>query len=303
MTTPNTERASQVVNGMDLQPLEPVQPLQEAETLEKPIMDATPISSDAVLPVGEMGHSPTQANRANQDVYSETVSSNLNKVSPTAAMENKMMNLRDKTPEQRAQIGKVLGGSIGLKNGNIASSIIGAGIGARMTRAAGQIQSGEHEDNVRKTRMNDALSSVGVLNNKTAMDVQNPDLRLPNVSAVVSGKKDRTVYDIDNSNPFTNRSIGIVAPLANYFSKGVMGWNKSDNPRDVVALNNATSMFTNMVQQDADNIRTVYKKAKELYKKAGVSKKAMTQYLETIKPSLSEAELTAFNKTMGIIYG
>lgn len=324
---------SQPTATRPLGPLESQSPMiTNAEVPSKAFQEATPASLGQKIAesLQESGEIPSKAvaapkeaslesykmqqkiNTLTEPKYSEEikVKDAFSQINPENIFINKMANMYKKTPKERAEIGSKLGGTIGLAAGGVVGSIIGANFGAMAARAAGQIQTGELEDANRRTKMYDVMNTMGIAaKNKISFEdgssfELNPDpsIKIPNMSSMVSGQKDRTLYEVDTSNPLSNRAVAAAKPISYMLSAGLMQWNDLKNAKDAKSLSSTTGVLVNALLQDTDNIQTVYSRARQVAAKAGISKTDMLSYFKAMEGKISDSEMQTILKAIETIY-
>lgn len=205
-----------------------------------------------------------------------------------------MKNLHSMSPEERADKGAKFGMAVGLKNAGPIGSLIGAGVGAMAGRAAGIVQSGEHSQNEKKKQVLDTFSKLGILDKSTGMlSVEDPDekktLKVSPTSKLknmfsISGKKERELFEIDTGNPFSNRTVQVVTPLARYISEGLL------KHKDKKTVDATVGALTNYLQDGAMDIQTVYSRAREVAAKLGVDETQLTTFLQTLPLDQKQVE-------------
>lgn len=210
---------------------------------------------------------------------------------------HKVRSLGSKSPAERAKVGAQLGMGIGLRSGGLSGALIGASVGAMAGRSTGMIQAGEAEDNKRKEDIQKTLDMMGVdtklpVNDKGTLDN----------AGLFSSKPTRDIYEVDDTNPFTNRSKAVVRPLAYFLTTGLLKHDNLTNPRDLKALDNATGVLVNSLQSGANSIDEVYTKAKGMAKKLGASKESLDTLLKNLAPKLSDTELKDLRKGINVLF-
>jgi hypothetical protein len=222
--------------------------------------------------------------------------------------------LGKKTPAERAEIGAKFGMATGVTLGGPVGAVIGAGIGAMTARGIGLVQSGEAEDQKRNERMTQALSAMSITGEDGAIDfgkllgrsipvTTDPSLRLPNISPIGNKGKDRSIYELDKTNPFTTRAVSTARPLAYMLTQGILGYNKSDDQRDKTSLNNATNMLTNALITDADSIDLVYERARVLAAKMGLTEDQVKGFFSANKDKIDAVDAANISAGISAIYG
>lgn len=220
----------------------------------------------------------------------------LNSVSP------KFKNMHKQTPQERATNGAYLGGAAGYGVGGEAGALVGGMLGPVFNRAAGMVQSGEFEDNKNKQLMVKTMSQLGG-GEPGAFSFEDgainlpldPNHRIKNLNPNI-GKGERTIYDIDKSNPLSIRTSAVATPIAQYIARGIHGMGDSKNERHAKNLSNTVGMLTNVLQAQAGDIDTVYSRARQMVNKFGVSESQMRDFFSGVRNELSpeEAEQVTF---------
>ena len=246
-------------------------------------------------------------------VYAEEVGDSLlsQATSEQALAKSQLSNLGTKTPQDRSRIGANWGARTGLNTTGTVGAIVGAGVGAMAARALGVIQTGEHEDNVRKDRMFNTLQTMGVIGKEGTIDFEDlgrspllsndPSLRLANVNSFGEGK-DRSLYETDSSNPFVNRASTVARPLGLYLSQGVLGYRDRKNPRDEQAAKNAVSLLVNSITSGTDSVDVVYGRARKLVGKYGLDEHKMRSYFSANKDMFNPEEAESIRSGLDMLF-
>lgn len=231
-------------------------------------------------------------------------------VDASAPIKTTFQNLDSKTAQQRAEVGARFGAATGLSVAGPVGAVIGTGVGAMNARALGLIQTGEHEDQLRRGGSIDTLKTMGIIGDdnrisfegsKSVLATPDQSLRLQNASPI-TGEPDRSLFEIDKSNPLSNRTANVARVFARVLNDGILGFADPNNPRDTVSLNNNTGMFANLLQSDADSIAVVYARAKQLAAKFGISEKQMRTFFDANKTNIDERESADIRQGIDIIY-
>lgn len=250
----------------------------------------------------------------NRSKFSEDIDPALSKgvdnASPALAA---VHNLHAADPKTRADVGGKFGGAIGLGLHGPVGMLIGSAVGAVAGRAAGLVKSGEHEDNQRIGKMAETLNTMGLLNEDGTMKFEKgdkalflppPGTKLKNMStSVVTGVKDRTITEVDKSNPFSRRTNLVARPLARYIAQGIMGYKNPKSEQDKKAVDNLSGMLTNSFQDKANHIDIPYGRAKSLVKKLGVNQVKMRSFFNNLKSQIPEDEAEDIKRGLDILYG
>lgn len=231
----------------------------------------------------------------------------MDEVSPIKA---KMATMKDMPASERASMGSKIGAAIGGSTNGDHGAVIGSAAGAYAGRALGLVQSGEHQDGVRMARVASTLLNMGIVDESGAVTLENGEVlpmlypgdeRLPNINSAVKGK-DRAPFEIDKSNPLTNRTTTVARPLARFLASGLLKYNNDRSVGDVRALDRTTGLIVNALQTDATNIGKVYERAQALTKKFGVTENDLRGYFNSIKGQLSEKETADIKKGLEILF-
>jgi len=208
-----------------------------------------------------------------------------------------MNNLASKSPLGRAIAGAKVGAKLGMRSKGIEGGMMGIAMGSMLGRSLGMKQAGEIDDANRKETLQGILRANKILDQKgnislangASLDLSDPNIKLKNVSPL-TGSDERGVYDIDKTNPFTNRSVSFMRPLAYYISSGLMKHDNFKSPTDLKTLDDTTGLLVNAVISGARNIEDVRKNAKDIFSKLGVTKESLSKYLNTIKNKIPESD-------------
>ena len=119
----------------------------------------------------------------------------------------------------------------------------------------------------------------------------------------VDKETERPFYQIDTSNPLSRRSVTVGRTLARFIGNNILGFSDEKNPRDVSAIDNTTGILVNALQTDAKDINTVYTRARELAKRAGIEEAQAKRFFDSIKRDLSDTEAEEIRRGLDIIYG
>jgi hypothetical protein len=245
-----------------------------------------------------------------QPAYSE-MGVGLNKAAdPMTQFKGQFASLKDKTPADRARIGGQFGAKVGASVAGLHGAVLGAAVGAVATRSLGLVQSGEHEDNLRKEKILNTLKTVGIADDKnnikfsdgSKFSVNNdPSFRLKNVDPTVTGTRDRGNTEVDSSHPMTKRATAAALPLAYYTTHGLLSWGDQNNPRDKAAIKNTTGLIVNALQNGAKNINQVYARAREWADKYG-TEDTMRSFFNSIKDKVPEADASMIRQGLDATY-
>lgn len=239
-------------------------------------------------------------NKSKNNAYSETTSFVANTPAVNEILKGRFNNIHEEPVSERAQAGAKLGAGIGLAKGGLWGGIIGATIGGFAGRALGQIKTGEYNKQRQLDSSIKTLNTIGIAKNNaiTFSDgsefVIDPNIRLANTDTVFSKNKTRSIYEIDVTNPFTNRT----KPLAKTLAYLTASYDKNGG-----SIEELTAMYTNSLQAGADSIDTIKLKAKELAKKLGIPKSKAIEYFSASKAQLKDEELGVIIEGLDTIYG
>lgn len=270
------------------------------------------VSSNVALPTLANAQAQVKERLNNRPVFAEELDPNLtNIVAGTSPAQSKIRSLSTQTPQKRAEIGAKFGGGLGLAVSGPVGAVIGAGVGAVAARGLGLVQSGEMEDSKRRERLFGAFTNLGLLkkDGTTQFDdgsfvrmLPNSDQRLQNFSSKASGKIDRAPYEIDVSNPFSRRSTTVARPLAYFIADGLLKYGDTKNPRDRAAVDSATGMLVNMLQEGVKDEETLYARAKSVAEKIGVTENGMRSFFNSIKNKLDDEEALEIRRGLDTLY-
>ena len=219
-------------------------------------------------------------------------------------------NLGDKTPQERAQAGSKLGTITGMATAGPIGAIVGTGVGAMVGRSIGMVQSGEQESQVRRATGIDTMKTMGIIgdNNRIQFDTTTSLLATPDTAArlqnlsPVTGQPDRSLFEIDKSNPLSNRTSKVARVFARVLNDGVMGFTNDKNPQDDASLNAFTGFFANMLQGDAESIDEVYDRARQLARKFNIDQTKMRTFFDANKTRISKEEAASLREGIDTIY-
>jgi hypothetical protein len=249
-----------------------------------------------------------------QPLYAEEVSPSLidDAASEEMLVKSQLSNIGSLPVKERARTGAKLGAQLGLQGNGAIGALIGAGVGGMAARALGVIQSGEHEDNLRKEKVLQTMAAMGIVDSSGQIDFEDlgksplltndPSMRLANMSSFGEGK-DRSLYEIDPSNPFANRATTAARPLALYMSQGLLGYRDRKNPRDEQTAKNSLGLLTNSILEGADSDAKIYGRARKLVDKYGLDEDKMRRYFDANKSMYSSEEAQSIRAGLDTIFG
>lgn len=226
-----------------------------------------------------------------------------NPIGVQEAAQAKLKNLREYPDDLRAKTGAKIGSMLGAGVGGDFGALIGANLGAFAARSLGSIMDGKAKDIEKKLGFAQYLSSQtksgtpGVIefSDGSSFNILPDGMQLPNVSSVLTGQQTRTKYDIDTSNPLTNRALSIATPLAQVLSTS-MKERSSKTPREI------RNLLVNALTNKIDDIAGVLARASELASRLGVNKDMLLEYFEILKPNMNEAERKQYLDGMSRLY-
>jgi len=284
---------------------------KSAEELNKDTADTsgvTKLPSITAVLARQVGESPKfSSSKYAEENDARLLNSAMDKAN---IVQSNLQDIDKKSPEQRAQIGGKLGAGVGLALDGPMGALMGAGMGAVAARGMGLAKSGENEDIKRSSKVLDSLQLMGISGEDNRVQFSDgnsflltpdPSARLENTSAIF-GKADRTMFELDNTSPFTKRSATVARPLARYLAQGILGYGNKNNPRDVNAIDNTTKLFVNILQNDVDSVASVYSRAKQLADKMGVTEEAIRTFYDANKTQIDAVEAAEIRRGLDIIY-
>ena len=283
------------------------------ETIMDTVQEDMPIRGPSLQAYEEAVAAATRG-ETKTPTYSENLTAAVEKTKPfVASIERDFRTLGDKQPPQRAMVGGKMGAVIGGGARGLMGSLIGAGVGAFAGRALGEIQSGDRDAAVRFGDSLKSLMETGIINQKGqflfpeeegTFDVNlDPSYRLPNTSAIVTGKTDRKITEVDTSSPFANRAGSIAKALGYYQVWERQKWNQPDNPKDKRSVSEATGLFANAITNNAKSMDLVRKRAQHLFSTYGLDEKTARSYFSNISSRLSTEDALEIKKGLDLIFG
>lgn len=226
-------------------------------------------------------------------------------------MVNDVKRLGTMDPKQRAYTGARLGAAVGLQTQGPEGGIIGAAIGAMAGRGAGLAQSGEHQKMERDQRLWNTLKTMGVASEQGAVKFDGEEVPMPPTATdrlknlrinPLNGGKDRTMYELDKTNPLTSRTMKVARPLGMFFANGMLGYGNGTSEADKTASTAAMAMFANIFQEGAKSDEIVYHRARQMVKNMGLSEEAVRNYFSTIKTKIKFEEAEDIKQGLDIIF-
>ena len=233
-----------------------------------------------------------------------------NAVGKANVVRSKLQKLGDESPEARSQIGGNLGAGIGAAIDGPIGALVGAGVGAMSARGMGLVKSGEREDMIRKDKLMKSLQVMGVANKDSRISFDDGDsflltpdpyAKLPNTSSIF-GEAERSIFQMDKTNPFTQRTAALARPLARYMAEGVLGYKDDKSPRDVKVVDNTTALFVNALQDNSDSMEKIYSRARQLADKMGVTEHDLRVFYDANKTRIPGPEAVEIRKGLDLIY-
>lgn len=231
----------------------------------------------------------------------------MQKSSPAA---QKLSTLDKQSARDRAINGATLGSAIGTQVMGKEGAIIGAHIGAIAGRGAGMAQSGEQAKLNRDSRIWNSLKTMGAVKKDGRVDFKDNSIRMPNEASgrmknlrinPLNGNKDRSMYELDKTNPLTTRALTVARPLAKFYASGMLGYTDRDEVGKG-ASSASMALFANIFTDGVDNEKAVYSRAQQMAKKMGIKEKNIKAYFEAIKKDLSFDEAQEIQKGINLIF-
>lgn len=232
--------------------------------------------------------------------FTDQSSANLSKIDINGMIKDKFKNLKDVSEGERAYRGSMAGAAVGSALHGPVGALMGTSMGALAARAIGAKQSGETEDMTRRQKLGEVLAKMGVSDDKGNIAFDDGasfvldtigKQTLKNFGVAPGNRTTRQQHEIDSTNPFANRTMGVVRPVARFIANGIMNHPVDKDPRNQKIVDSITGYLSNAVQKDADSAKTIYSRMNSIVKKMGVKEVDMRNYLESIKGSLDEQEL------------
>lgn len=225
----------------------------------------------------------------------------------TSAVGGQLRSLGKKTPQERAQIGARFGAGTGLAVGGPMGSVIGAGVGALAGRGLGMVQSGEAEKEAKRSELVNLMGTAGLLKEgRIGFDdlefpvTLDPSARIPNHSPLLDGK-DRGLFELDLTHPMVQRATSVARPIARYFAENTAGY-LGDDPAFTSAKDDLTALFVNAITDKADNIDTVYNRAKSIADRFGMKEDFLRAHFASTRGGMSEKEAAEVKRGLDILY-
>lgn len=228
----------------------------------------------------------------------------------SSPMQQRINRIATDSSTQRAITGASLGSVVGAQFMGQTGAAVGGAIGAYAGRSAGMAKSGEQARLNRDNRIWQSLKTMGAVKENGTVQFEDSTVQMPfdatgrlkNLRTnVLNGAKDRSLYELDTSNPLTQRALMLAKPLGMFYAEGMLGYGNKKNPVDADAAKSATNMFVNTFIQDANNQGTVIKRAREMKKKLGASKESLYAYFNRIKKDLTFDQAADLQKNIEIL--
>lgn len=252
----------------------------------------------------------SQEMKAQSPQYAEEYNGSLNKaVSSADPALVAVGRLKDMDAAGRAAVGSRMGAAVGLSTQGTIGGILGAAIGAYAGRASGLVQSGVHKDNQRKAKVIDAFDRLGIRNKKTGSiefaDGGSAALTPERVFGTESGKPGKSdLEDIDLTSPFARRTASVARPIARYLNEGLLGEiSNDDDEGHKKAIDNTTAMIMNSLQDGAEDVETIYNRARQISGKLGLSAKQAREFFHQRRGALGDDERVDIESGLDILYG
>lgn len=193
---------------------------------------------------------------------------------------------------QGAVSGAVLGASIGSivpGIGTAIGAVVGGIAGGLAGGVAGMSGSGKDDAQIKRDSAKELLQQVGVLDQDFRLRGGSKDFnfgldggaRLQNVGENIDGETDRGYYDVDFSNPLSDRTVALVNPLAQVLF----------GSQDKKVTTDMVGYFTNYAQEGAQNEGDVKKALVEVYGSMGI--KTSDDALALVKQAQDSKRITA----------
>jgi hypothetical protein len=239
---------------------------------------------------------PDMQTQGEPQTYPEEIQAGraVKEVSPITA---KLKQLGKEPAKERAKVGMYYGANA-LKDKGPHAQVIGAALGAMGGRAAGMLQSGEMEDQKRADASVEVLKTVGAAGMDNSIQFSDggrftlntdKETQYQNVSSL-SGKPTRTIYEVDKTNPLSNRGSAVAAPLAAFIVRGLMKHDDPQNPSDERAVNNMSAMMTNALLDNVQSMDQVNMRAREMVDKFGVTENGLRAFFDQRKSTISKEQ-------------
>lgn len=224
----------------------------------------------------------------------------------------KLAGLGSMSAGDRAKTGAAVG-AIAASNfmGGKEGAFIGGSIGAVVARGAGMAQSGEKAKLDRDNRIWSTMKRLGAVAPDGAVKFDDATVQMPEEATgrlknmridPLNGNRDRSLYELDGTNPLTQKSMTVSKPIAMYLANGILGYRDKKNPIDVGAPKSATAMYANMFSDGARDPETVFSRSRQMVKKMGLKEADMRMYFNSIKRDVSIAEAEDIKKGLDILF-
>lgn len=209
--------------------------------------------------------------------------------------QNNRVDFGKMNDNDRINIGASMGGGIGFEAGGPAGALIGAAFGANIANGVKAARDGSAELSNRKLGISSFFKNLGFDGFDVYKDLDNFS---PNP---LNGQTKRKSDEIDRTHPLSSVSEPISRALASIVGRGNMGYIDSENDLDMKALDAASGMISNHIQNGARTPKDVVKNARDIAKKLNVDQKAMSNHASTT--SMSEEEKRKIMQGIQSIFG
>lgn len=252
-------------------------------------------------------------NASAASVYSEAQNPNLGSALKQTEdpIMNEIKNLANLPPRQRAIAGAKLGARIGLQQGGEQAGIVGAFIGAVAGRGAGMVQAGEYEKTTRDARLWNSLKTIGIAKDNGVVEFEGEKLQMPPTATdrlknlkinVLNNARDRTLYELDKTNPLTGRAMLVARPLGLIYANLMLGYDKGNTEADRTASTASMAMFANIFQEGATSEDKVYSRARQTVKNMGLTEGPVRRYFDSIKTQVKMEEAEDIKRGLDILF-
>ena len=224
----------------------------------------------------------------------------------------KLSGLGKMDAQMRSKTGAAVGGLFGSQfMGGEEGAIIGGSIGSAIARGAGMAQSGEQAKINRDNRIWNSMKSIGAVAPDGKVSFEDGDVSMPSEATgrlknlrinPLNGNRDRSLYELDDTNPLTQKSVLVSKPIAMYLAQGMLGYRNKDNPVDADAPKSATAMLANTLSDGAADEQTVYSRAQQMVEKMGLKEANVRSYFSSISKDVSIEEAEGIKRAMNILF-
>lgn len=226
-------------------------------------------------------------------------------------MKAKLSSLGKMSAEERAKTGAAVGAMAGATYMGKDGAVVGGSIGAFIGRGAGLAQSGEQQKLNRDNRIWSSLKTMGAVAPDGKVDFEDGSVQMPgeatgrlkNLKAdPLNGNRDRSLYELDGTNPFTQRATLVARPLGMYLAQGMLGYRDKNSKVDQGAAKAAAAMFANTFADGTNNEATIFSRARQMVKKMGLKEKAVKNYFSSISKDMSIQEAEDVKRGLDILF-